>query len=692
MIPTLAQATRWLQETLGTDATFRDGQWEAIAALVEGHQRVLVVQRTGWGKSMVYFMATRLLRVQGKGPTILISPLLSLMRNQVASAAQWGVRAGSINSSNQDQHHQVEADLLAGKLDLLLISPERLANDDFQTTVWQDLKDRIGMLVVDEAHCISDWGHDFRPNYRRIMGLLDEIPPGTPVIGTTATANDRVVADVAVILGTGLNIQRGPLTRESLKLYTYAQPMDAAERLVLLSHLLKHLPGSGIIYCTTTRDCRVVAEWLQSEGFKAKAYYADVEESTREARETLEDQLMRNEVKALVASVALGMGFDKSDLHFVIHYQLPGNIIGYYQQIGRAGRGIDQAHIVLMHGPGDEDIQQFFIHSAFPRQQDVHALMTALVKPQSRTDLEQVVNVRRTNLENILTHLEVEGIVERQHGGTYRLLKSQTTPDYARWESITRTRIAELNHMKAYVQERGCLMRYLALALDDPTPPERCGRCKNCTGVESKFAPAPEAIQRAQTFLRSGDPLKIEPRKRWPARSEQFPKTTDIRVNEVGVALCNFYDEGWGVQVRAGRDAGHFGDDLVEASATVLRAYWKLNGISISGVVPVPSLRHPALVPDFAERLARALNLPYAAVIQHEVQHPPQARMRNSFQQAVNVYDRFSVPVRLKGKPILLVDDFADSKWTLTAVGNLLQRRGSGPVYPFVLAVTNTGD
>jgi ATP-dependent DNA helicase RecQ len=682
------QATRWLQEALGPQATFREGQWEAIAALVERRQRVLVVQRTGWGKSLVYFMATRLLRAQGQGPTILISPLLSLMRNQVASAAQWGVRAATINSSNQTEHNrQVEADLLAGRLDLLLISPERLANDDFQMDVWQALKDRVGLMVVDEAHCISDWGHDFRPNYRRIMGLLDEIPAGTPVIGTTATANNRVVTDVAAILGEGIHIQRGSLTRESLKLYIYPEAQDAAERLTLLAHLLKQLPGSGIIYCTTTRDCRLVAEWLQNEGFPVKAYYADVEE-----REVLEDQLMRNEVKALVASVALGMGFDKSDLHFVIHYQLPGNIIGYYQQIGRAGRGIDQAHIILMHGPGDEEIQDFFINSAFPRKMDILYILTALQQPHTRSELEQLVNIRRSSLENMLTHLEVEGIVERQYGGQYRLLKAGVMPDYDRWEAITQTRYAELKHMNAYVQERGCLMRYLALALDDPVPPERCGRCKNCTGVQSKFQATPKAIQRAQTFLRSGDPLKIEPRKRWPARSKEFPKTTDIHVNETGIALCNYYDEGWGIQVRSGRANGHYADDLVEAAATILRAYWKVTSINPGGVVPVPSLRRPTLVPDFAERLARVLHLPYAAVIHHEVPHPAQATMRNSFQQAVNVRDRFSVPTPLKGKPILLVDDFADSKWTLTAVGNLLQRQGSGPVHPFVLAVMNNGD
>ncbi len=688
----LAQATRWLQDTLGLDAQFRDGQWEAIEALVDEKQHILVVQRTGWGKSLVYFMATRLLRAQGAGPTILISPLLSLMRNQVTSASEWGLVARALNSTNNDDHRRIESALLDGKIDLLLISPERLANDRFREEVWVKLCRSIGLLVVDEAHCISDWGHDFRPNYRRIMGLLDEIPKQTPIIGTTATANDRVVADVAAILGAGINIQRGPLTRDSLLLYVYPEPLAAAERLTLLSHLLKHLAGSGIIYCTTTRDCRLVADWLQDEGFNVKAYFADVEEVQSEDREALEDQLMNNQVKALVSSVALGMGFDKKDLRFVIHFQLPGNIISYYQQIGRAGRAIDQAHIVLMHGPGDEDIQRYFIDSAFPIPRQVQDVIHALEQhPRSRTALQQQVNVRVSTLDKILTHLEVEHIIEKRDGD-YVLLKTNVTPDYARWEVVTQTRYAELAHMKAYLHEPGCLMHFLAKALDDPAPVERCGRCMNCTGAHSKFQAQAADIQRAQTFLRQGKPLLFDPRKRWPGRSPEFPKTTDIRINQTGIALCNYYDEGWGTQVRTGRANNQYSDDLVAASAEMLRLYWKQAGVRVSGVVPVPSLRRPTLVPSFAERLANVLDLPYAAVIRHEVQHPPQAEMRNSFQQATNILSKFSIPTALKGKPILLIDDIADSKWTLTVIGDLLQRRGSGDVFPFVLAATNLSE
>jgi ATP-dependent DNA helicase RecQ len=687
------RAENWLRQVLGPHGQFREGQWEAIEALVFKRQRVLVVQRTGWGKSLVYFLATRLLRAQGRGVTVLISPLLSLMRNQIQSAAQWGVRAESLSSDNQGAHDQIEARLLAGKIDLLLISPERLANDKFQREIWSNLVDQVGMLVIDEAHCISDWGHDFRPNYRRIMRLLDELPAGTPVLGTTATANDRVVADVAEILGAQLNIQRGPLTRESLMLYVYRESLSAPTRLTLLSYLMQRMPGSGIIYCTTTRDCRVVADWLQAEGHNVKPYFADIENTGGESRVELEAELLDNKVKALVSSVALGMGFDKSDLHFVIHYQLPGNIISYYQQIGRAGRGIERAHIVLMHGPGDEDIQRYFIESAFPTTQQVSQVLQILSEdgPLSRVALQRRVNVRQSALEKILTHLEVEHIVEKDDDG-YGLIQRDQTPDYARWATVTQTRYAELEQMQAYVRTSTCLMRFIAQALDDPQPVERCGRCKNCTGQQSKFVPDPAAIARAEVFLRDGRPIFLEPRKVYPSGLPGVTKNKIAYVNAVGIALCSYYEDGWARWVRQGREQGQFSEELLKAAAELLRGYWKIVEKAPQVVIPVPSLRRPALVPDFAQRLAGVLGLPYQQVVTHATQHPPQKEMKNSFQQALNVSGRFRVNAKLKNVPVLLVDDIADSKWTLTIVGELLRQHGAGQVLPFVLAATNTGD
>jgi ATP-dependent DNA helicase RecQ len=651
----------------------------------------LVVQRTGWGKSLVYFMATRLLRQQGAGTTLLVSPLLALMRNQIQAAQYWGLRAETLNSSNPDDHARIERNLLANKIDLLLISPERLGNDHFQETVWPHLRHKVGLMVIDEAHCISDWGHDFRPDYRRIMRVLNDLPADTPVLGTTATANNRVVTDVSEILGATMNIQRGPLTRDSLRLYVYQEAQDHATRLTLLTYLMKSIPGSGIIYCTTTRDCQRVAEWLQAQGIDAHPYYASVEEDGGESRVKLEQRLLNNQMKALVASVALGMGFDKPDLSFVVHYQQPGNNIGYYQQIGRAGRNIDEAHIILMHGPGDEDIQRHFIETAFPRASDIDAAIHALTEqgPLKQTELQRYVNVNKSALEKILIHLEVEKIIEKRER-EYHLLNAQARPDYERWSQVTRQRYDEMEQMKAYINHEGCLMRFIAQTLDDPTDVQPCGRCKNCRQSQSKFQPNPREVEAARRFLRGGKPLLFEPRKRWPSDLPGLKKTVIQHPTATGLALCGYYDAGWAEQVKQGRfQANRYSDELVQESATILRQHFQTLAAPPRWVTAVPSLRRPQLLPDFSARLAQALELEFKLVIEHVKQHPEQATMRNSFQQVMNVYNVFKMGDSVSAAPVLLVDDIADSKWTLTVIGNLLRQSGSGELHPFVLAATN---
>jgi len=261
-----------LRQMLGPDADFRAGQWEAIEKLVVEGRRVLVVQRTGWGKSLVYFLATKLLREQGAGFTLLISPLLALMRNQIEMADCIGVRAATINSSNREVWDAVEESLASDSCDLLLVSPERLNNPRFQSLL-STIAGRVGLFVVDEAHCISDWGHDFRPDYRRIVRILRNLPKGVPVLATTATANDRVVADVQLQLGPGLTVLRGPLARPSLRLQNI-QLADQSKRLAWLAENLSKFPGTGIIYCLTIADTERVAKWLRLKGFQIKAYHA----------------------------------------------------------------------------------------------------------------------------------------------------------------------------------------------------------------------------------------------------------------------------------------------------------------------------------------------------------------------------------------------------------------------------------
>ncbi len=422
---------------------FRDGQWEAIDALVNHRRKLMVVQRTGWGKSSVYFISTRILRDRGSGVTIIVSPLLALMRNQIEAADRLGIRAETINSTNQDSWPVIRHDLLANRVDTILISPERLSNEIFVEEVLTPIADRVGLFVVDEVHCISDWGHDFRPDYQRLLNVLRQIPFNTPVLGTTATANNRVIADVKALIG-DIEIQRGPLVRESLYLQTLRFP-DQATRLAWLVEHIPDLPGTGIVYVLTTRDAEQVAFWLKLHGIRAGAYYSNVQheafETSNQYRQHLEDLLYRNEIKVLVATTALGMGYDKPDVGFVIHYQAPGSVVAYYQQVGRAGRAIDHAYGVLLAGREDQDIHEYFRNSAFPDEENVNAILETMSSHDglSVIQLQQYLNIRYGIIDKALKILSVENPspVIREGNIWYR------TPvryhmDHARIEGLSR--------------------------------------------------------------------------------------------------------------------------------------------------------------------------------------------------------------------------------------------------------------
>jgi ATP-dependent DNA helicase RecQ len=473
----------------GQQARLRDDQVAAIGALVVDRRRVVVVKRTGWGKSAVYFLATRLLRDAGAGPTLLVSPLLSLMRDQIAKAEAIGIRAATINSTNLDQWRRIEAELAAGQVDLLLISPERLNNPQFRSDVLPDLARRVGLLVIDEAHCISDWGHDFRPDYRRLVRVLDDLDPAIPVLACTATANERVMADVAEQLGATPLLFRGSLDRESLRL-SVLQMASQADRLAWLAEHLPRLAGSGIVYCLTVGDADRVAGWLGANGVDARAYSGRTDPAERLE---LEDALRADQVKVVVATSALGMGLDKPDLAFVIHFQSPDSPVTYYQQIGRAGRALDRAEVVLLSGAEDRAIWQWFASTAFPPRDQVAAVLGALEAggPMSTGLLEEIANLSRSRLELMLKVLDVEGAVRRVTGGWERT-QATWTYDGDRHQRVAAARKAEQAAMVAYATTDQCLMAYLRGQLDDPDPTP-CGRCANCTGQRPspQVSPAP---------------------------------------------------------------------------------------------------------------------------------------------------------------------------------------------------------
>ncbi|ACR12653.1 ATP-dependent DNA helicase, RecQ family [Teredinibacter turnerae T7901] len=695
-----AQAQRLLQTALANPAAeFRDGQWEAIDALVNHRQKLLVVQRTGWGKSSVYFISTKIFRDRSMGPTIIVSPLLALMRNQIESAQRLGIVAETMNSTNQNDWQAVTQRILNNQIDCLLISPERLANDTFIETVMQPIADRIALMVIDEAHCISDWGHDFRPDYRRIVNILRQLPANTPVLGTTATANNRVVADIQTQLG-NIQIHRGPLTRESLGLQTMVLP-DQASRLAWLAQVIPTLPGTGIVYTSTVDSAEQVAQWLSGNGIDAKAYHGSVEadgfENSNSYRQHLEELLLINQLKVLVATTALGMGYDKPDLSFVIHYQAPGSIVAYYQQVGRAGRGIAHAVGVLMSGVEDQDIHEFFRDSAFPSEAQVNEILQVLEQSDglSIRSIEEQTNLRHGQIEKVLKLLSVENPAPViKDGSRWVRTPVRYQMDHARISHLTGQRVQEWQEVQAYLDDAGCKMTFLRRALDDldPTP---CGKCSSCLGQPLLNAAIDPALaHRAVTFLKHAE-MVITPKAQVAANAfleygfrGNLPQ--QLRAQE-GRVLSRWGDAGWGRTVADNKHAGRFGDELVEAMAEMIRERWQPDP-DPQWVCCVPSLNHPELVPEFARRLAARLGLPFMGAVSKVKDNQPQKGQQNRFHQCRNLDGAFAVTQLYQGQPVLLVDDIVDSGWTLTVIAALLQQAGSGVVFPVALASSSVKD
>jgi ATP-dependent DNA helicase RecQ len=694
-----------LEALAGPGARLRDDQWTAIEALVAHRRRALVVQRTGWGKSAVYFVATALLRAAGAGPTVIVSPLLALMRNQIAAAGQAGVHAATINSSNMDSWTQVQDRVAAGEVDVLLVSPERLNNPDFRDAVLPSLTATVGMLVVDEAHCISDWGHDFRPDYRRLRTLLADLPAGVPVLATTATANDRVVRDVAEQLGISVSgdalVLRGSLDRESLHLGVL-RLATSEQRLGWLAAHLDGLPGSGIVYVLTVAAAEDVAALLRAAGHAVVAYTGRTEAAQRES---IEADLLGNRVKAVVATSALGMGFDKPDLGFVVHLGAPASPIAYYQQVGRAGRGVGRAEVLLLPGPEDRDIWAYFASLAFPAEQVVRQILQVLAAtegPLSTPALESRVELGRTRLEVVLKVLDVDGAVRRVRGG-WIATGQPWHYDAERYTRIAQARHAEQRAMLSYLSTEGCRMEFLRRALDDPAAAP-CGRCDNCTDWDNctdrdsrtgqRWSPAiPAAAQAAARDRLRRPGVEIVPRRQWPTGLAAWGldlagRIPTAELPEAGRTVGRLTDLCWGERLRevfsASTGDGPVPGELLDACITVLAGWdWPARPV---GIVAMSSRSRPKLVLDLAERIAMIGRLPLLGTVTSTGPSPSAA---NSAHRAAALLGSLRAPeLPVLGGPVLLVDDRVDTGWTLTVAARALRHAGAPAVLPFALATT----
>ncbi len=705
--PLRAEAESCLRALAGPDARLREDQWTAIRALVEDHVRALVVQRTGWGKSAVYFTATALLRARGAGPSVIISPLLALMRNQIEAAGRAGIRARTVNSANAQEWEDVYAEVAAGEVDVLLVSPERLNNPGFRDQVLPKLTGSAGLLVVDEAHCISDWGHDFRPDYRRLRTLLTELPPGVPVLATTATANARVSHDVAEQLAAGSDgetlVLRGPLDRDSLHLAVVTLP-GAQQRLAWLTSYLDELPGSGIIYTLTVAAAQETAAFLRERGHNVLPYTGKDDPADRVAAE---DALLANQLKALVATSALGMGFDKPDLGFVVHLGAPPSPVAYYQQIGRAGRGVDRADVVLLPGREDADIWAYFGSLAFPPESIVRRTLSALAAAGgqlSTAALETQVDLSRGRLEMMLKVLDVDGAVRRVAGG-WVATGQDWAYDSERYARVAAERGREQQAMLDYLATTACRMAYLRRELDDAGQ-AACGRCDNCTGRPWPAAVPDAAAAAAQDqLLRPG--AELQPRKMWPSGMRELGIDASGKISpdlaaQPGRALGRLTDLGWGPRLRAllapdAPDADVPGD-MIAALVKVLAAWqWDQRP---AAVVSLPSRTRPVLIGSLASRIAEIGRLPDLGPLAYAGDDPAAlagtGRQQNSAQRLRAVWQAFEVPASVSAelvrlaKPVLLVDDIVDTGWTMTIAARTLREAGAVGVLPLTLATAAT--
>lgn len=684
------RAIEMLHETYGAEANFREGQLEAILAVVN-KQKTLVIQKTGWGKSIVYFIATKLLRENGSGPSVIISPLLALMHNQIDAAAKLGLDVVTINSNNKDEWDDIYARLSA--VDAIIVSPEKLSDARFIEALSQ--VNDIELIVVDEAHSISDWGHDFRPDYQRIVNLVKDLPDSIAILGTTATANDRVIEDIKSQLG-NLQVFRGDLIRSNISIQVNPA-QSKAERLAFLAASLTERPflnkEQGIIYCLTKKECESVTQFLIEQGISAAPYYSGMQnESGEDTTEATLEAFHNGDFRVIVATVKLGMGYDKSNIGFVVHFQLPQNLISYYQQIGRAGRNGKPALAILLHGDEDEAIINAFIEGANKDPKLLSEILTLISQhPEgmSRNEILPHFNINVTKFGSVLKYLFVhEYILMNKRKYVINPDKHFNAEENAQLQQqLNVTRLQELEHLKRFINYDGCYMKYIADELDAPDKQEKCGICAHCRNREfitiDKNHPMISIASQYKNKLHG----EISPRKRWSNNKKideslQFITGWTYTTDAYSPVGRKFMYE---------RDINQFSEQTTTQISQFLKDM--IQEHQIDAIVAVPSLRRPKLTNKLAQAVAESNHIEYIDAVVKIKPGNKQSEMHNSIVQERNVEETIAIQNEdlLKDKHILLIDDTVNSRWTMTVIASKLLVHAKA-VYPFALVNTGAGE
>ena len=712
-----------LKRVFGLDH-FYDEQWEAIRRLLNG-ERILMIQRTGFGKSLCYqFPAT-----QFSGITVIFSPLIALMRDQVKALNNKGISARYINSEQSaEENSSTIQDALVGKVKILYIAPERQENMEW---IEATRKMNLSMVVIDEAHTISVWGHDFRPAFRRIINLVKLLPQSLPVLATTATATKRVQQDIEQQIGGKLTTIRGLLVRDNFRLYV-VKVHSEDEKLVWLAQNLNRIEGTGLIYTGTRVDTEIYAKWLAANGINAINYNAGHDPDTRK---DTENGLMQNRYKCVVSTNALGMGIDKPDIRFIIHTQIPASPIHYYQEIGRAGRDGKPTTIILFYNESKDEngiaedykLPKAFIDGARPSKEKYLKAIEALKQePLTERGLMKATNLKQTQIRVIKADLIDQGIVSEVVNGRNKILEYQFGAkelDTQSFEDVRIAKLKDLDAMVGYVKTIKPRMEYLCEFLDDDNN-VKYSNCDNTNDFRENYFPVLEVSETSSkthkpsnikwsinipldnridiykndqlfgSFSRviDWDRFSLDEREFVESLLESHLVRKSHIVNGVAASYYGVSNVGSALHRSKYENGGDFPDFLLRLT---LKAFRKTFGNTrFDMVLYVPPTHSGDLVKNFAVKFASVIKVPISHKLVKSRQTSEQKVFQNGWLKQDNVKDAFSYmsPEEINGKRIILLDDIFDSGATMKEIGKMLTAMGAETIVPVAIAKTVGGD